>query len=61
MQDGWRLLMDLRGKTIDDLRSELDMIDRTIAALERLGELREGDSPRTSKHRPNGLALVDAR
>ena len=32
--------MDLRGKTIDDLRGELELIDRTIVALEKLGRLR---------------------
>ena len=35
-----RLLVDLRGKTIEDLRGELELIDRTIVALERLGRLR---------------------
>ena len=37
--------MTLRGKTIDELRSELELIDRTIQALENLGRLRT-EAPR---------------
>jgi hypothetical protein len=33
--------MMLRGKSIEELRLELELIDRTIGALESLGRLRQ--------------------
>jgi len=44
--------MELRGKSIDDLRSELELIDRTILALERLGQLRMDSTAVAPKNKP---------